>query len=160
MHSPAAIDYLKTVHQTFHEQLRTADQKAALIFTFLLALMLWSPEIRGIFFNKAAGSSALGSAAAIVLIAALLFSIACVLIAVLPRDRPGGVALYWGAWPQAGKVLTEKARGEDTDFILEDYLANAAHLAALCRQKFLWVRLALFGFACALCAHLAMIVAS
>jgi hypothetical protein len=159
MPSLARLDYLKTIHQTFHEQLRTADQKAALIFTFLLALMLWSPELRGVFFSGGLEPASLKGTATIVLIAALMFSIACVLIAVIPRDRPGGVALYWGAWPNAGLDLLEKIEDEDPSTIAQDYVNNAAHLAALCRQKFRWVRLAMIGFSIALAAHLAIILA-
>jgi hypothetical protein len=120
--------------------------------------MLWSPELRGVFFSGGIELGSAKGAATIMLIASLMFSIACVLIAVIPRDRPGGVALYWGAWPKAGINLLEKIEEEDPSAIAKDYVNNADHLAALCRQKFRWVRLAMLGFIIALAAHLAIIL--
>jgi hypothetical protein len=41
------IDCVKTINQTFHDQIRTADQKVAYVFTFLVAILIfWSRDFK------------------------------------------------------------------------------------------------------------------
>jgi hypothetical protein len=108
------IDYLKTINQTFHDQIRSADQKAAYIFTFLIALVAWSPEMRKVF--SWTGDVPFPSATwglCLILVVALSTALVCVALVLLPRRRNGGVSLYWAAWPEAGERLEHAARRAD-----------------------------------------------
>ena len=105
MASPEYIDYLKTINNTFYDQIKAADQKAAYILTFLFVLLIWSSDMRQVFFwvNVDKGLSArwilsLGQ------VLALGVALVCAILVLLPRDAHGGVALYWNSWPQAREV--------------------------------------------------------
>jgi hypothetical protein len=47
--SESYLDHLKCINATFYDQLKVVDQKAAYVFTFLIAMMIWSAEVRGHF---------------------------------------------------------------------------------------------------------------
>jgi hypothetical protein len=140
------IDYLKTINQTFHDQIRSADQKAAYIFTFLIALVAWSPEMRKVF--SWTGDVPFPSAKwglCLILVAALSTALVCVALVLLPRKRNGGVSLYWAAWPEAGERLERAAHRADPGFIAAEYTANARNLSAICCIKYRFVS---YAFRC------------
>src|SRR3546814_6699218 len=132
MSSPAYTDYLKTINQTLYDQIKTADQKAAYIFTFLIALLVWSTEVRKVFlWMDTTEWFTPVWALSILLVTSLTFAIVCASLVLLPRNRKGGVSLYWGAWPEAGDRLTQAILTDDNAFIAGEYEANARHLAAI-----------------------------
>ncbi|MEX6507823.1 Pycsar system effector family protein [Jiella sp. M17.18] len=137
------FDHLVEANRIFADQIKTADQKAAYIFTFVLALVVWSAETRRAFSWEHLASAHLLSLAATML---LLGSIAVALIAaicvVLPRSRPGRSVLFWGAWPAAGERLEAARERGDSSFVYDDYLQNTTTLAAICQAKYRLVRLA------------------
>jgi hypothetical protein len=156
MASPEFIDYLKTINGTFYDQIKAADQKAAYILTFLFVLLIWSSDMRQVFFwvNVDKGLSArwilsLGQ------VLALGVALVCAILVLLPRDAHGGVALYWNAWPQAREVVAKAMQADDKDFLVEQYLANVASLSAICRKKYRMVGWAFQGLIAALVCHVA-----
>ncbi len=96
MNAADHIDYLKTINQTFHEQIKSADQKAAYIFTFLIALVAWSPEMRAVFtWTRTVPFPSVQWGLCLALVVALAGGLVCVALVLLPRKRNGGVCLYW-----------------------------------------------------------------
>lgn len=91
------FDHLKEVNRTFYDQVRIADQKAAYIFTFMLALLVWSSEAREVFtIHTYAGASWAVVAVAIVAGGSLMLALVSAIAVVLPRRRTGGSSLFWG----------------------------------------------------------------
>src|SRR3546814_19547743 len=118
MSSPAYTDYLKTINQTLYDQIKTADQKAAYIFTFLIALLVWSTEVRKVFlWMDTTEWFTPVWAISILLVTSLTFATVCASLVLLPRNRKGGVPRYWGAWHAAGACLPPAFRTEYHDFI-------------------------------------------
>lgn len=158
MHAPEYTDYLKTINQTFQDQIKTADQKAAYILTFLIALLVWSADMRKIFFwMNRADALTLKWVLSLVLVLALSFALICAVLVLVPRNRAGGVALYWAAWPSAGEKLARAAQANDLQFIVTEYTVNLEHLADICRRKYRCVGFAFRGFIIALICHLALL---
>src|SRR3546814_13854899 len=88
MSSPAYTDYLKTINQTLYDQIKTADQKAAYIFTFLIALLVWSTEVRKVFlWMDTTEWFTPVWALSILLVTSLTFAIVCASLVLLPRNR-------------------------------------------------------------------------
>src|SRR3546814_19115707 len=86
MSSPAYTDYLKTINQTLYDQIKTADQKAAYIFTFLIALLVWSTEVRKVFlWMDTTEWFTPVWALSILLVTSLTFAIVCASLVLLPR---------------------------------------------------------------------------
>lgn len=156
MASPEYIDYLKNINSTFYDQIKAADQKAAYILTFLFVLLIWSSDMRQVFFwvNVDKGMSirwvlSLGQ------VLALGVALVCAILVLLPRDAHGGVALYWNAWPHARETVAKAMEANDKDFLVEQYLANVVSLATICRKKYRMVALAFQGLIAALAFHVA-----
>ncbi len=137
------LTHLVEANRIFADQIRTADQKAAYIFTFILALVVWSAETRRSFsLEHLASAGIVNVLASLVLMGAVGFALVSAICVVLPRSRPGTSILFWGAWPDAGQTLENARQRGDTDFLYEDYLQNTATLAAICKAKYRLVALA------------------
>lgn len=143
----------------FADQIKTADQKAAYIFTFLLALIFWSDETREAFsIAHLRGLGPVVAALSLVLAASVAIAIASAILAILPRSRPGRTIFYWGAWPQAGERLAEARKAEDAEFLFAEYVQNTQTLASICKSKYRMVNLALRAILCAFAAYLILLV--
>jgi hypothetical protein len=154
------IDFLKTIHQTFHDQLKTADQKAAYIFTFLVAILIfWSADIK-----KGFGGLALSDLISLhwfltfCFAGALCFTIACAALVILPRARPSEVALFWGAWPGAGDKVRNIPEFMASHFVVNAYIENADNLAAICRHKYRYVGFAYRGLSATILFHISILI--
>ena len=114
MASPEFIDYLKTINSTFYDQIKAADQKAAYILTFLFVLLIWSSDMRQVFFwvNVDKGLSARW-VLSLLQVLSLAVALVCAILVLLPRDAHGGVALYWNAWPHAREVVAKAMQADD-----------------------------------------------
>lgn len=134
------LDYLKTINQAFQDQIKTADQKAAYIFTFLIALVAWSPEMRRVFtWTETVPFPSAKWALCLVLVVALCCALASVALVLLPRRLTGGACLFWATWPEAGDRLDHALLNGDQTFIVAEYTANARNLATICRVKYRFV---------------------
>ena len=159
MASPEYIDYLKTINSTFYDQIKAADQKAAYILTFLFVLLIWSSDMRQVFFwvNVDKGLSARW-VLSLLQVLSLAVALVCAILVLLPRDAHGGVALYWNAWPHARDVVAKAMQADDKNFLVEQYLSNSTTLATICRNKYRMVAWAFQGLIAALACHVATLV--
>jgi hypothetical protein len=151
------LDHLREIHHTYSDQVRMADQKAAYIFTFMLALLIWSKEFHGVFTAEryATGSPPLvlvSIVAAVSLVVALLSAMAVV----LPRRLPGGSSLFWGRWTEREPALMDAARRRDLDFLAEEYRIHIGQLAAICRSKYRFTGIAFRSLTVSVVAYVAM----
>lgn len=152
------FDHLKEVNRTFYDQVRIADQKAAYIFTFMLALLVWSSEAREVFtIHTYAGASWAVVAVAIVAGGSLMLALVSAIAVVLPRRRTGGSSLFWGAWGDAGTRLMAAAEAKDPAYLVAEYRTNITHLAAICGVKYFWVGIAFRSVIVAVLAHLVLL---
>jgi hypothetical protein len=148
------IEFLRTINQTFYDQVKTADQKAGYICTFLTILFAYSKE-KGhvlLFLSTPPTFSAPWIFSVLFAVTAL-FAIACTALVIMPRSKAGGSALYWGAWstPEPSQKLTGSLSDE---FIMAEYLSNIRNLAAICQIKFAYVGLAFRGAAAAIVCYI------
>ena len=131
------FDHLVEANHTFAEQIRTADQKAAYVFTFLLALLVWSADARHAFSLSAyPAMTPHGAAISAVFALAVLCALIGAITTIIPRNAEGGTSLYWGAWPAAGNRLAEARKTGDPAFLYDEYFRNAGTLAGIARSKY------------------------
>jgi hypothetical protein len=152
------IDHLKKVNDVFYDQIKIADQKAAYLFTFMVAFLVTSAEGRDVFniarYTQGAWLSALLSGFMAIAVISTIF--AAVLV-VLPRNSTGGTTLYWGAWPSNRQRFIEADRSGDPQFLTREYLGNVDALAAIARRKFLYVGTAFRGLLCSVVAYVLLL---
>ncbi|WP_181705304.1 Pycsar system effector family protein [Chthonobacter rhizosphaerae] len=155
------FDHLKEVNRTFYDQVRGADQKAAYIFTFMLALLIWSSEARDMFtLHRYVGAPLPVIACSALAAVSLLTAAMAAILVVMPRRREGGSSLFWGSWDASSLALKEAEARGDLDFLMNEYRTNITHLAAICRTKYRLVALAFRALAVALLAHFAVLAIS
>lgn len=159
MASPEYIDYLKTINTTFYDQIKAADQKAAYILTFLFVLLIWSSDMRQVFFwvNVEKGLSVRWVLSLLQVLALGVALISAILV-LLPRDAHGGVALYWNAWPHAREVVAKAMQSDDKQFLVEQYLSNVVSLSSICRKKYRMVAWSFQGLIVALVCHVCTLI--
>ncbi|MFD1703258.1 Pycsar system effector family protein [Methylopila henanensis] len=157
---PAAdLAYLQKINDVFYDQLKVADQKATYIMTIIVFLLVWSPDVRKLFFWRGhAVELSAASLLSLALVAALLTALASALAVVTPRRRRGGAALFWGAWPDVRPEVERITAAADRAAIAASYADNAQNLAALCRLKYRFVTLAFGALIVALAAHGGLVV--
>ena len=136
----AFLDHLKKINDTFYDQVRIADQKAAYIFTFMVAFLVTSAEGRAVF-DPARYES--GNLVSMGLSGALALSVAVSLVAailvVLPRNGASGTSLYWNAWPANRALFLGALEGEQPGYVFNQYLGNVDALSAINRAKYRYV---------------------
>jgi hypothetical protein len=146
-----AFDLLRSLHQTFHDQVKTADQKAGYICTFLTILFAYSKEQGNVLhFLNAPPSLSISWIISIIFAASASLSIVFTLMVVLPRKTKGEASsFYWGVWSGPGKGLTlDRLMQKDLDdFVLSQYLLDIQNLARICQAKYKYVNRAFRGTA-------------
>ncbi|WP_020180194.1 Pycsar system effector family protein [Methylopila sp. M107] len=144
--------YIKALNDTFYDQIKVADQKATLMISLIVLMIVWSPDVRQIYlqpFGVADG----GWLPAAVVTVALVVALVSALCVVAPRTRKSRSPLFWGGWPEAGDAAIALAIEGDREKLLRSYAENAAHLAVICRRKYLFVSIAVWALIVALVAH-------
>ena len=138
--------HLKRANELFYDQVKAADQKAAYIFTFMLAFLLWLVEGQGIFTRS--NYMTYGYAwisASVILALSIVFTIVCAILVIMPRRVDGGTSLYWGAWSfQRDRLVDANATG-DMAYLFKEYLENADAMARLASDKYRMVGFAFRG---------------
>jgi Family of unknown function (DUF5706) len=153
------IDYVKTIHLTFHDQLRTADQKVAYVFTFVVAILVfWSSGLKK-GFAMAAPSDLISLRwfLTFCFAGALCYTIACIALVIRPRVRPSRVALFWGTWPAAADAVRNIPEFMASHFVFDEYIENIDNLAAICQHKFRYVGFAYRGLGAMILLHLSIL---
>lgn len=140
------LEHLKKINDIFYDQIRIADQKAAYIFTFMLAFLVTSAEGRGVFKLQRylSGDLVLALLSGLLGLAVLTSLIAAILV-VLPRHRDVSTSLYWGGWPNNREAFIAANRGNDPAYLFDQYLGNVDNLAAINRSKYRFVAIAFRG---------------
>ena len=145
------LQHLTEANKIFADQIKAADQKAAYVFTFLLAMLVWSSETRRAFnWEHLAAATPLTQVVSVVLSLSIITS---------PRSRPGRSLFFWGAWPTAGERLIAARRSEDDEFLFAEYMENTRTLAAICQSKYRTVAIALRALLCTVIAYAILLVA-
>lgn len=152
------LQHLTEANKIFADQIKAADQKAAYVFTFLLAMLVWSSETRRAFnWEHLAAATQIVS---VVLSLSILTSLVSAVLVVAPRSRPGRSLFFWGAWPTAGERLIAARRSEDDEFLFAEYMENARTLAAICQSKYRTVAIALRALLCTVVAYAILLFAA
>jgi hypothetical protein len=152
------FEHLKEVNRTFYDQVKIADQKAAYIFTFLIALLIWSSEAKRVFTpGHYEGASPLSMTLSLVVAVSLLICLASAILVVIPRKVGGGTSLFWGSWAARAEPLRKAAETDDIAMLADEYRGNIANLAAICRAKYLWAGIALKSLAVAVIGYLLLL---
>lgn len=153
------LDHLKKINDIYYDQIKIADQKAAYIFTFMLAFLITSADGRAAFqwqryaymdFSMMAISAGMALAASTALIAAIWV--------VLPRHRAKATSLFWGGWTGSRELLLDASRGNDLAFIFQEYLANVDNLALIAKDKYRCVKIAFRALTVMVVAYLLLLV--
>jgi hypothetical protein len=155
------IEYLRTLNQTFYDQVKTADQKAGYICTFLTILFAYSKDHGNILlFLTKPPSLSIPWILSLVFAATAFFSIACTALVILPRVKAGGTSLYWGSWMRPGANEYKLSGTIADDYIMSEYLTNAKNLAHICWVKYRFVNMAFRGAAATIVCYLGIVLLS
>jgi hypothetical protein len=155
------IDHLKKINDVFYDQIKIADQKAAYIFTFMLAFMITSAEGRSAFqwqryieaqFPLVVFSACMAVAATFTLVAAILV--------VLPRRGLRSTSLFWGGWEANRSALVAAGERNDARFLYQEYLGNIDTLSIIAKAKYHFVSLAFRGLIVMVIAYVLLLIAA
>jgi hypothetical protein len=154
------LDHLQAINNVYYDQIKIADQKAAFIFTFILAFLISSAEGSGVFtiqrYTTGAWVSIVPSA---ILALAVAVALVSAIFVVLPRHRAKATSLYWGAWSAENRekfIAAHEAR--DPDYLFNEYLANIDNLAIINRSKYRHVGTAFRALIVAVLAYLLILM--
>lgn len=149
--------YIKALNDAFYDQIKVADQKATLIISLIVLMIVWSPDVRLIYLQPF-GVKTAGWIPAAVVTTALVIALVSALCVVAPRRRKSRSPLFWGGWPEARSQAVELAIEGDREKLVGAYADNAANLAAICKQKYRFVSIAIWALIAALVAHCAFVM--
>src|SRR6478735_6584594 len=120
------FNHVRKINDIYYDQIKISDQKAAYIFTFMLAFLVSSTEGRNVF-NVTRYIT--GNWVEIILSAALalasVLSILFAILVVLPRHINKSTSLFWGTWPQHRSIFQHAAEHSDVGYLFKEYLDNA-----------------------------------
>lgn len=152
------FDHLRRINDVFYDQVKISDQKAAYIFTFMIALLVTSTESRAVFTWARYAEGNLTTIVFSGLLAfALIFSIVSAILVVLPRRVDKATSLFWGAWPHHREGFRKAAHERDIGYLFEQYLQNADVMASIARDKYRFVGFAFRGLLMTVIAYVALL---
>jgi hypothetical protein len=138
----AVLDHLRKINDTFYDQIRLADQKAAYVFTIMIAFMITSADGRGVFsFARYVSGNPLAITVSALLALAFLVCLGAAILVVLPRKVPTSTSLFWGAWQKHRQELVDAHEKGDHEYLFKEYLGNADNLALIASAKYRFVSL-------------------
>ncbi|WP_027998386.1 Pycsar system effector family protein [Sinorhizobium arboris] len=142
----AYYDHIRKVNDVFADQIKTSDQKAAYIFTFMFAFLVTSQEGRSVFaWQRYAEGSTIPMVFSAMLALASIFSIVSAILVVLPRKSATSTTLFWGAWSRHRESFMRAAGAGDRAYLFRQYAENADALAAIACGKYRCVSFAFRG---------------
>ena len=131
------LDHLRKINDVFYDQIRIADQKAAYIFTFMIAFLVSSTEGRGVFtLNRYLAGDPLVMLLSAALAISAIVSMVCSIMVVLPRHRATSTSLYWGGWPDNRTAFIAAHDTADPEYLFREYIGNVDNLSAINRSKY------------------------
>ncbi len=117
------FDHIRKVNDVFYDQIKISDQKAAYIFTFILAFLVSSSEVRGVFsLDRYLNGTFVGIVASLLLGGAALFSAICAISVVMPRKSAKTSSLFWGAWARHREEFLDAARRKDPNYLKDSHI--------------------------------------
>ncbi|MBB6179344.1 Pycsar system effector family protein [Pseudorhizobium flavum] len=153
------FSHVKKINDVFYDQVKISDQKAAYIFTFLLAFLVTSSDGREVFsMGRYLESDVASNLAAALLAVASVTSLLCAVLVVLPRNVPRSTSLFWGTWPQHRPLLVQAVRASDSNYLFNQYLENADILSLIARRKYWFVSLSFKSLVVTLIAYVLVLV--
>lgn len=154
------IDYIKNINSTFYDQIRIADQKAAYIFTFLLAFIISSAEGRSVFtWARYTKGAALNNLVAGILALSLIAALVSAILVVIPRARGSTTtSLYFKSWQSHRASLVEAMEQDDPAYIAREYLGNIDNLSAIAGSKYRFVSTAFRSLLVAVVAYVLLLL--
>lgn len=153
------FDHIKRVNDIFYDQIKISDQKAAYIFTFILAFLVTSSEGRGVFTWARYAEASIGPIAVSGALAmSSVFSIICAILVILPRRNAKATSLFWGAWPDSRQDFRQAMEDRNPDYLLQQYLDNVDTLSAIARDKYRYVGLAFRGLVVTVLSYVLLLV--
>jgi hypothetical protein len=155
------FNHVRKINDVFYDQIKISDQKAAYIFTFMLAFLVSSSEGRGVFTwaRYAEGTWIAAILSALLALVSLLSILAAILV-VLPRHVNKSTSLFWGTWPQHRPAFELAAQRSDVDYLFREYLENADVLSLIARQKYKFVAYAFRGLVLTVLAYVLLLMAT
>lgn len=152
------IEHIKKVNDVFYDQIKIADQKAAYLFTFMIAFLVSSAEGRSVFnigrYTDGRWTEAFVSG---LMAFAVMFTLVSAIMVVLPRDASNGTTLYWGTWAVNRERFLAARAEADSNFLIDEYARNVDNLAAICHRKFFFVGTAFRGLLVAVLAYVVLL---
>jgi hypothetical protein len=153
------FDHIKKVNDIFYDQIKISDQKAAYIFTFMLAFLVTSSEGREVFtWGRYTQGTPQGILFSGVLAVASVVSVLSAILVVLPRHVNSSTSLFWGAWPKHRDDFREAAARRDTAYLFGQYMENADILSVIARGKYRCVTYAFRGLMVTVVAYVLLLV--
>jgi hypothetical protein len=151
--------HLEKINSVYYDQIKIADQKAAFIFTFMLAFLVSSTEGSSVFRMEryTSGKWPLIISSAILAIAVAISLVSAILV-VLPRHRAKSTSLYWGGWKANREMFIAAHDARDPNYLFNEYLSNVDNLAMINRSKYRHVSHSFRGLIVAVLAYLAILV--
>lgn len=151
------LDHVIKINDAFHDQIKSPDQKAAYIFTIMLAFLATTAD-RNATLSVGQLAHSLNVGAAEQTCFALASNVAFVgaIMVVIPRHIPKSTSLYWRGWKRQREALCQAARTGDRIYLFEQYLENADVLALIAGKKSRWVGVAFRGLLVAALAYVSM----
>lgn len=152
------LDHLKKINDIYYDQIRIADQKAAYIFTFMLAFLVSSAEGRGVFkLQRYLTGDPLAIALSAILALAVVVSLVSAILVVLPRHRSTSTSLYWAGWHANREPFLAASAALDQSYLFEQYLGNVDNLSAINRAKYRFVGFAFRGLLVAVVTYVLLL---
>lgn len=160
-HGKDYFDHLKKINDVFYDQIKIADQKAAYIFTFMIAFIITSTEGRAAFqlqrYLEAQFPLVIFSAC---MAAAATFSLIAAIMVVLPRRVGRSTSLFWGGWDANRANLLAAGERNDMDFLFREYLGNIDNLSLIARAKYRFVSMSFRGLIAMVLAYVLLLIAA
>ncbi|SFB59658.1 hypothetical protein SAMN03159496_05573 [Rhizobium sp. NFR07] len=155
------INHIRKINDVFYDQIKIADQKAAYIFTFMLAFLVSSAEGRGVFnWARYTHGNWIEIFFSAMLAVASVFSILFAIRVVLPRQIDKSTSLFWGKWTHHRSLFETAAQRSDVSYLFHQYLDNADVLALIAGQKYKCVSLAFRGLVFTVVAYVVLLLAT
>ena len=155
------LDHIKKINDIFYDQIKLSDQKAAYIFTFMLAFLVTSSEGRDVFtWSRYAHGTPQGIVFSGALAVASIVSMLAAILVVLPRQVNSSTSLFWGTWPKHRGHFREAAMKRDKGYLFEQYVENADILATIARGKYRCVSYAFRALMVTVVAYILLLVSA
>lgn len=154
------FNHVKKINDIFYDQVKSSDQKAAYIFTFMLAFLISSSEGRSVFsWARYAEENVLSIIFSGLMAISSIIVILSAIIVVLPRQVGITTTMFWGTWPKHRLLFEQAAARADAKYLFHQYLENADALSMIARKKYRFVGIAFRGLIVTVVSYVLLLLA-